>query len=102
MSNTALRANKSVVSNKAKPPTNFAVIMKNDDYTPATFVTQILIDIFGLSPTRAEILTETIHTGGIGVAGVYRLEIAEQKAYETLIISGENEYPLQVILDEIA
>ena len=41
-----------------------------------------------------------VHTLGEGIAGFYPLQIAEQKTYETLKESKENQYPLNVILRE--
>jgi ATP-dependent Clp protease adapter protein ClpS len=37
----------------------------------------------------------------MGVAGIYRLEIAEQKAYETAECAKENQYPLKITIEEI-
>jgi len=37
----------------------------------------------------------------LGVAGIYRLEIAETKAYETAELAKENQYPLKITIEEI-
>ena len=42
-----------------------------------------------------------VHNEGMGVAGVYRLEIAEQKAYDTVKEAKDNQYPLKITVEEI-
>ena len=42
-----------------------------------------------------------VHDRGMGVAGIYHLEIAEQKAYETAKEAKDNEFPLKITVEEI-
>ena len=42
-----------------------------------------------------------VHNEGLGIAGVYRAEIAEQKAYDTAEEAKENQYPLKITIEEI-
>ena len=39
---------------------------------------------------------------GMGVAGIFRLEIAETKAYETAEFAKENQYPLKITIEEVS
>ena len=82
-------------------PGNFAVILHNDNYTPRDFVVYVLQVVFNHPSTQAEIIMMKVHTEGMGVAGVYRLEIAEQKAYDTAKEAKDNEYPLMITVEQI-
>jgi ATP-dependent Clp protease adaptor protein ClpS len=74
------------------------VLFHNDDRTPMDFVTAVLIRYFGHSPQSAERIMLTIHHKGIGLAGVYALEIAELKQEQTVSAARPN-YPLKVTLE---
>ena len=43
----------------------------------------------------------SVHNEGMGIAGVYRAEIAEQKAYDTAEEAKENQYPLKITIEEV-
>ncbi len=78
----------------ARPP-RFKVLLYNDDYTPMEFVVGILEKVFRKSPAAATELMLQIHRTGLGVAGVYVLEIAETKAATVHRMAEERGYPLQ-------
>jgi ATP-dependent Clp protease adaptor protein ClpS len=78
----------------ARPP-KYKVLLYNDDYTPMEFVVQILEELFGKSPAAATQIMLAIHRGGIGVAGVYVLEIAETKVSAVHRAAEERGYPLR-------
>jgi ATP-dependent Clp protease adaptor protein ClpS len=88
------------VRQKIKPPNNYFVIFKNDDYTPMEFVVYLLRKIFNKTESEAERIMMNVHSNGEGIAGLYPLQISEQKAYEAIKESKENQYPLNVILRE--
>lgn len=81
-------------------PKWFKVVFLNDDYTPVEFVVQILKKIFGKTTDDANKIAIAIHKNGQGVAGIYRFEIAEQKAIETVTIARNEKFPLNVKLEE--
>ena len=87
---------------RLKPPSKYAVIFYNDDYTPKDFVVFVLQEIFGHPFDRAERIMLAVHTDGMGVAGIYNFEIAEQKAMETHEVAVEHEYSLRINIEEIA
>ena len=82
-------------------PGKFAVALHNDDFTPMEFVVYVLQEIFHHPSERAERIMLAVHKDGMGIAGVYRLEIAEQKAYDTAEEAKENQYPLKITIEEI-
>tara|TARA_B100001250_G_C19792898_1_gene787363 strand:- start:275 stop:595 length:321 start_codon:yes stop_codon:yes gene_type:complete len=84
-----------------KPPSKYAVIFYNDDYTPKDFVVFVLQEIFGHPFDRAERIMLAVHTDGMGVAGIFNFEIAEQKAMETHEVAVEHEYSLRINVEEI-
>mgnify|MGYP002852725178 CR=1 FL=1 len=82
-------------------PGNFAVIFHNDNYTPRDFVVYVLQEVFHHSSERAEKIMMSVHNEGVGIAGVYRLEIAEQRAYDTAVLVKENQFPLKITVEEM-
>ena len=82
-------------------PGNFAVVFHNDDFTPKDFVVYVLQEIFNRPLDQAERIMLSGHNEGMGIAGVYRLEIAEQKAYDTTVLVKENEFPLKITVEEM-
>lgn len=81
-------------------PKRWKVIILNDDVTPMEFVISILSNIFRHSTDSARDIMLQIHETGNGVAGIYSFEIAEAKAVETTSTARENNYPLQIKLEE--
>jgi len=82
-------------------PSDFAVIFYNDDFTPRDFVVYVLQEVFGRPFDQAERIMLSVHNEGTGIAGVYRFEIAEQKAYDTVVLAKENQYPLKITVEEM-
>lgn len=78
----------------ARPP-RFKVLLYNDDYTPMEFVVVILEKIFGKGPTEATQIMLAIHNTGLGVAGVYVLDIAETKVASVHRAAEQRGYPLR-------
>ena len=83
-------------------PGKFAVVLHNDDYTPMDFVVFVLQEVFNHPFERAEHIMLSVHKEGLGVAGIYNLEIAETKAFETAEFAKEHQYPLKITIEEIA
>lgn len=80
---------------KSKRPPRFKVLLYNDDYTPMEFVVQILEKVFSKSPSAATQIMLQIHRGGVGVGGVYVLEVAETKSATVMRMAEERGYPLR-------
>ena len=96
-----IRNNTKFKKKEPQKPSNFAVILHNDNYTPKDFVVYVLQEIFNHPHERAERIMLSVHNEGVGIAGVYRLEIAEQKAFDTATEAKENDYPLKITIERV-
>jgi len=88
------------IKREVKEPSDYNVIMLNDDGTPMEWVVQVLQEIYRHSLTSAQEIMLTIHNDGAAVVGTYKYEIAEQKAMETVNASRNNGFPLQCKVEE--
>src|SRR5207253_11507972 len=64
---------------KLKKPPLYKVLLHNDDYTTKEFVVQLLQYVFHKEHTAAVQIMLHVHKKGIGVAGVYTYQTAENK-----------------------
>jgi ATP-dependent Clp protease adaptor protein ClpS len=80
---------------RAQRPPRFKVLLYNDDYTPMEFVVALLERVFGKGPSEATQIMLSIHKTGLGVAGVYVLEVAETKVASVHRLAEERGYPLR-------
>ncbi len=78
-----------------KTPKMYSVILINDDYTPMEFVVYVLQKFFKKNQDEATQIMLNVHKNGIGICGVYTLDIAETKATQVNNFSRVNEHPLQ-------
>jgi ATP-dependent Clp protease adaptor protein ClpS len=81
-------------------PTQYAVVLLNDDYTPMDFVVNILEDVFQKSPADAYRVMMQVHVNGRGVAGIYAWELAETKAERVAALAAEAGHPLKATIEE--
>jgi len=72
----------------------------NDDYTPMEFVVGVLEQVFGKGPSEATQIMLQIHHSGLGVAGVYVLQIAETKVATVHRAAEERGYPLRAGVEQ--
>ena len=80
---------------RVQRPPRFKVLLYNDDYTPMEFVVALLERVFSKSPAAATELMLQIHRKGMGVAGVFVLEVAETKVATVHKLAEERGYPLR-------
>ena len=85
---------------KTKKPSMYKVLMLNDDYTPMEFVVMVLQKLFGKGPAAATQIMLSIHRSGLGVAGVYVLEVAETKVAAVHRMAEQRGYPLRAGLEK--
>ena len=88
------------IKREIKEPSNYNVIMLNDDGTPMEWVVQVLQEIYRHSLTSAQEIMLTVHNEGSAVVGTYKYEIAEQKAVETVNASRNQGFPLTCKVEE--
>ena len=81
-------------------PKRFKVLLHNDDYTTMEFVVMILEDIFNKTEVEAHEIMLKVHKEGVGVCGIYCLEVAETKAQKVEQMAGEEGHPLKVSIEE--
>ena len=86
---------------KPKLPKDYKVTLLNDDFTPMEFVVDIIQKVFKKSNDEATKIMLQIHTEGIGICGIFPLEIAETKMNQVLNLAKESQHPLQCIIEEI-
>jgi ATP-dependent Clp protease adaptor protein ClpS len=81
-------------------PPDYKVLMHNDDYTTKAFVVELLMAVFKRSPEEANRLMWQVHRNGIGVCGIYPLEVAETKIIQGTTLARENGFPLKLTMEE--
>ena len=82
----------------AEPPM-YKVMLLNDDYTTMEFVVEVLVYVFQKSLEEATQIMLNVHQSGVGVCGIYPLEIAETKVDTVETLSRENGFPLKCIME---
>ena len=85
---------------KTKKPSLYKVLMLNDDYTPMEFVVHVLVNFFGKTEEQATQIMLHVHQKGVGVCGVYTLEVAEAKVTHTIDFARQNNHPLQCEIEK--
>ena len=96
---TAIVLPKAKAAKKVERPPLYRVLLHNDDYTTQEFVDWVLMNVFRHDPETAHRIMLNVHMHGVGVAGIYPLEIAESKAQKTMSLAREAEFPLLCTLE---
>ena len=85
---------------KPKKPSQFKVLMLNDDYTPMEFVVLVLKRFFSMDLEQATRVMLHVHQKGVGICGVFPYEIAETKVNQVMDFALKNQHPLQCTLEK--
>ena len=85
---------------KPKKPSQFKVLMLNDDYTPMEFVVMVLKRFFNMDMDQATQVMLHVHQRGVGVCGIFPYEIAETKVNQVMDCARQNQHPLQCTLEK--
>jgi len=85
---------------KPKKPSQYKVLMLNDDYTPMEFVVMCLKRFFRMDLEQATRVMLHVHQKGVGVCGVYPYEVAETKVNQVMDFARQNQHPLQCTLEK--
>lgn len=88
------------VVEKIKPPSDYKVVLLNDDYTTKDFVVDVLREVFHKSEEEAVLIMESVHKTGSGVAGIYTYDIAHSKARITMERARKEGFPLQCRIEK--
>ena len=86
---------------KQQEPTQYRVVLLNDDYTTMAFVIEILESVFQKSPVEAYKIMMHVHLNGRGIAGVYPWEVAETKAEAVQTLARGAGFPLKAVVEEV-
>ncbi|MFO6446131.1 ATP-dependent Clp protease adapter ClpS [Erythrobacter sp. NE805] len=85
---------------KPKKPSQYKVLMLNDDYTPMEFVVLVLKRFFAMDLEQATRVMLHVHQRGVGVCGIFTYEVAETKVNQVMDFARANQHPLQCTLEK--
>ncbi len=85
---------------KPKKPSQFKVLLLNDDYTPMEFVVMVLKRFFSMDIDQATQVMLHVHQKGVGICGVFTYEVAETKVNQVMDFARQNSHPLQCTLEK--
>ena len=85
---------------KPKKPSQYKVLMLHDDYTPMEFVVLVLKRFFRMDLEQATRVMLHVHQRGVGVCGIFPLEVAETKVNQVMDFARQNQHPLQCTLEK--
>ncbi|HKX77954.1 MAG TPA: ATP-dependent Clp protease adapter ClpS [Novosphingobium sp.] len=85
---------------RPKKPSQFKVLMLNDDYTPMEFVVMVLKRFFQMDLEQATRVMLHVHQKGVGVCGIFPYEIAETKVNQVMDFARQHQHPLQCTLEK--
>lgn len=81
-------------------PHLYKIILLNDDYTPISFVEDLLQDLFFKTKLEAKALSLEIHEYGRSIVAKYPLEVANMKVNQVHELAKINDYPLKAIIEK--
>ena len=84
---------------EVEEPPMYKVMLLNDDYTTMEFVVEVLVHVFQKSSAEATRIMLNVHHSGVGVCGVYTLEVAETKVETVEVLARDNGFPLKCIME---
>lgn len=98
MTETGTKTNKDT-NFKTKQPSQYHVVMHNDDETTMDFVVMVLVTIFHKSENDAESLMMKVHLEGFAIVGTYYKDIAASKAGYAMAMARKNGFPLRLTVE---
>lgn len=85
---------------RVEEPPLYRVILINDDYTTMDFVVEILTYVFNKSLESATRIMLEVHRNGMGVCGLYPLDVAETKVETVHALAKEHGFPLKCLMEK--
>ncbi len=89
------------VTEEVREPRQYKVLLHNDDYTTMEFVVRVLMSVFNKSEVQATEIMLMVHKSGVGVCGVYTVEVAETKVLLTTRMARNEGFPLKITMEEV-
>ena len=86
---------------KPKKPSQYKVLMLNDDYTPMEFVVVIIQEFFNKDRETATQIMLKIHLDGKGVCGVFSKDVAATKVDQVTEAARKHGHPLQCVSEPL-
>ena len=87
------------IDEETTEPPDYKVLLHNDDFTTKAFVVEILVEVFNRSAEDATRLMWYVHKNGVGVCGIYPLEVAETKIMQGTALAREHGFPLKLTVE---
>lgn len=84
-----------------REPRQYKVLLHNDDYTTMEFVVRILRIVFNKSEPDATRIMMNVHEEGVGVCGIYPVEMAETKVALVHSLAKQEGFPLRSSMEEV-
>ena len=85
---------------KTKRPSQYRVLLLNDDYTPMEFVVVVLQRFFNKGREDAAQVMMHVHQHGVGECGVFTYEVAETKVTQVMDFARKYQHPLQCVMEK--
>ena len=89
------------VEDEVREPRQYKVLLHNDDYTTMEFVIRVLMSVFHKTEAQAMEIMLKVHKSGVGVCGVYTVEVAETKVLLTTRMARNEGFPLKTTMEEV-
>ena len=99
MSRNEIDVKERIVTNLNKP-SQYKVILLNDDETHMDFVIDVLQKFFHMEYMDAWDIMINVHKGGRGLCGIFTKEVAETKVLSVIEYSRMNNFPLQCTMEK--
>lgn len=90
----------SIERESLQEPPLYKVLLHNDDYTTMDFVVMILQEVFQKDLAEATKIMLNVHHQGVGIAGVFTLEVGETKVAIVHHMARKNQFPLKCSLEK--
>ena len=84
-----------------KQPSQYQVLLLNDNYTPMEFVVEVLERFFSMGREQATRIMLQVHTEGKAVCGIFTREIAETKVAHVNEYARNHQHPLLCSMDVV-
>ena len=87
------------VSDEVQEPSQYKVLLHNDDYTTMEFVVEILMVVFHKPAEEAMTIMLNVHKQGVGLAGTYPRDMAETKVQTVHTMARQSGFPLRCSIE---